>query len=1330
MSYLPNQFLLFPMPSLTGESNIVRSVSGTDGGISPGRIVPDVDNKGAASAFSTGAYRLDQYSLTRFRIRCFDSGANYSGGTWGWQKEGDPRVVSQTITQEIKSKDSSESNTFNITSYKVEGGYKGYNDYRYLHSFSTAVWSANKGASTTCGFLKKSHRECWFNLNPSTDRIDVRYRNTATSSYKSWTKTGCNFYTDQPEDGASPVGPDSAPAPNPWVRYDYGARNYTSFAVCDLDDDTLMAAMSVGDDIWIWESTDGVNWYLRAKNILSRFAKRTMRLPKRAYQVKMARSGSYFRILFLDFSMEYLASPSGAMPSVLSSGAPGESFTTAGEEFGDEWCLRSLVSSDRGATWKETSYQDIPVEVQTFFGASDQASEALPFDLGGCDDAAGTFVMTLFQSVETTSSGSFGGSGSTYTQNILTTYTASTMTEWQLQPMMDMGRQEADSDARGIVRSLWFVRGPHFLHLFTCIEQDLSYLPYPGLVSLYGTRRNAGYTIEQILIDPYNATNYTGWNNMFGGNYGCTLGCPPAFATGLSNGEWVACGGGRRYGRGSTLKGDMTPGGFYFRVGGWDQFPMSDRLSPQYLPNVATNGSWQPSYRGVRGWKADGSGYTLMDAPQRIGWAACLGDPVRSARSEGETFWTQSGGWSDAAVPIGTYYGRNAERFFITTNSRSSSGYLTCSTAHALDSTEAPSTENRSYACIQHKGGHIAQPAGSVLEFTMRMRNGSVSGGDVYVEVQSRDFQVGMDVAPVYVKARIKFQAPSTDPDENTTGKLGGRTYQGVIALSDENKGGSWDEKIVAGIPVDTFNEYWTVRLVFMPILNTDQLTMRYVKCRLMARKYGTDYWTISDVPITDNTDGATSAFMSYKGLQPLMGTAGSIGEQHVQWGHGINQVTGMAGKDTTTSWWKQMQLWSPSDMQQYFWIKDKPDLTHYQDQPWIYPRDLRGQIFASDPCLMDNGVSVNWGAIGAVEGDKWLLSPEYQYPAQNLFQPSPRVKWQSEEDAAVFSHSDHTIVLKADTNNDNASFDCDAIALFGTNFRSASIAFASNTAFTADVISGGYNFAKYGDSSFKLRVNTQGGNILYLDDGQNLPYDGELIDGGSGRMGMTTGKRAWIYLSDGTGSEEYGMWEVIRQVGTTCIHINNPSASFSIPAGSSVEIVVDRAVVFPTTKPDSRHKYMRIQMFGKTNERNYQIGSLVVGTTMNLSNFPMEWNYTDNAQPNITHYRTKGAVKWGFVEGPPQRTVSGQFVGDITQTRDRIRAMLNQTASYSRIPVVFGFDSEVEAAGSNTISGHDRFMLGWVTSGGKLDNTAWYKDSRGIWRNAGDMSIDLEECV
>jgi len=136
------------------------------------------------------------------------------------------------------------------------------------------------------------------------------------------------------------------------------------------------------------------------------------------------------------------------------------------------------------------------------------------------------------------------------------------------------------------------------------------------------------------------------------------------------------------------------------------------------------------------------------------------------------------------------------------------------------------------------------------------------------------------------------------------------------------------------------------------------------------------------------------------------------------------------------------------------------------------------------------------------------------------------------------------------------------------------------------------------------------------------------------------------------------------------------------------------------------------------TAEGDHRLGTIVPGAKLDID-VPMDWSFTDNEQPNVTDHRTRGAVGWSYSEGPDQRTVIGRVVGDVTQRfRDRLR-FLQRMIGYEVRPVALILDE-------------DKFqpMLCKQRAGNQQDNAAWYVDTNGIRRTAGDVSLTFVEEV
>jgi hypothetical protein len=144
----------------------------------------------------------------------------------------------------------------------------------------------------------------------------------------------------------------------------------------------------------------------------------------------------------------------------------------------------------------------------------------------------------------------------------------------------------------------------------------------------------------------------------------------------------------------------------------------------------------------------------------------------------------------------------------------------------------------------------------------------------------------------------------------------------------------------------------------------------------------------------------------------------------------------------------------------------------------------------------------------------------------------------------------------------------------------------------------------------------------------------------------------------------------------------------------------------------------MRIRLADTdTAEGYHQLGTIVAGVSIDVD-VPMDWAHTDNEQPNVTSYRTKSGIAWAFQEGPSQRTIEGRVVGDAERWREKFRNMMRQ----------IGYEGKACALVLNADQTPETLMLGRVKSGASLDQAGWYRDSFGIMRTAGDLSLTFVE--
>ena len=155
----------------------------------------------------------------------------------------------------------------------------------------------------------------------------------------------------------------------------------------------------------------------------------------------------------------------------------------------------------------------------------------------------------------------------------------------------------------------------------------------------------------------------------------------------------------------------------------------------------------------------------------------------------------------------------------------------------------------------------------------------------------------------------------------------------------------------------------------------------------------------------------------------------------------------------------------------------------------------------------------------------------------------------------------------------------------------------------------------------------------------------------------------------------------------------------------------------------EAKRRFMRLRFPNEqTADTNHRLGGIVAGTKHEIT-VPMEWSFDDNEQPNISRHRTRSAVSWAYVEGPPQRTIQGRLVGDVNRFRMKLRNLIRQTTRYEFRPLGLVIDGD-------RLVDPESVFYGRFVSGSSLDNAGWYKDSANVWRSAGDLSLKLEEEV
>lgn len=402
-------------------------------------------------------------------------------------------------------------------------------------------------------------------------------------------------------------------------------------------------------------------------------------------------------------------------------------------------------------------------------------------------------------------------------------------------------------------------------------------------------------------------------------------------------------------------------------------------------------------------------------------------------------------------------------------------------------------------------------------------------------------------------------------------------------------------------------------------------------------------------------------------------------GVNRVSFGH-LNGLPGMV------SWWRE------------FWVieANSQGLTAEQEG-FVNPSSLAGMPTSPRPVYLQHGMSVAWGGVGGGRLDQFTGEVLHVHEAGNVAIDSPRIRWQSA------TNDPQTLILDAGTLN---RWKCTAIAAFGTNDRQILVDFDDDPGFASPASLVTLDATAYGTGTLPLQCNST--------DGKTLTY---TTGAGSAGRRLQSGELAGCYIRPTTGAATGITWLCTRHEGST-LYFDQETARLDLQGlgvGDSLVVFCDRSVV-ELTAPGER--YMRLRFLdADTAENWHQMGTLVAGRRVDFT-VPLDWAFTDNEQPNVTQYRTRGGIAWAYQEAPAQRTIQGRFVGDASRFREQFRFLKRQ----------FGYEARPTAWVLEDERAVESVVLARVTSGSQMDQAGWYRDQWDILRTAGDETLTLIE--
>jgi len=365
-------------------------------------------------------------------------------------------------------------------------------------------------------------------------------------------------------------------------------------------------------------------------------------------------------------------------------------------------------------------------------------------------------------------------------------------------------------------------------------------------------------------------------------------------------------------------------------------------------------------------------------------------------------------------------------------------------------------------------------------------------------------------------------------------------------------------------------------------------------------------------------------------------------------------------------------------------------------------PGDLFGAVCKSAPQSVEEGLDVAWVGAAASVGDEFNGKIGHAYSADNVLVPSPRVPWRS---TGVVT-TDQSIVFDADPVNGVGRFFHDAASFFGITDGSIVVEYDDNPDFTSPFVA-----ITLTPSVFSgIAISGVRGNTVFVN--AAIPSHGEAV----GMIlewtsGTASGLRMLVtqHWASGGGTTSYlTMGDEAVDLATQGVSVSDTFTLYAQnTAGKYAGGTIDGL------------RYMRISVTGNdTHTDDHRIGTMIVGQAFDFT-VPLDWRHSDNEQPNVTQYRTKGAIGWAFEEGPTQRTITARFVGDANRFREELANLLRSLVGFEVFPVALVLDDDRE---DMTV------FLGRIRTGSQLDNAAWYFDANGIRRTAGDETFSIVE--
>jgi hypothetical protein len=721
----PSSTIIFPDPLLTGKGE--EPLLDFDG-----QALPDGINAGLVTPAATnrGSVSVAQVgeptANTGLTYRIMAGGGAWREGTWAW------RLSSEAEPTEI--------------------GYRGENDARYPWAGHEPFDNeANMGSNSGIVYSRVLGKEFVYRVD-SLGYLRVAYRSVGDHTYSSESGSPAAWSTTYV------IGE---------ARLASGAF-YTAFDLVELADGTIlmMAAIKARSnfDLTILHSTDGITFTVVSDDIFNRFSVWGMGAGSNFMKGRVVRSGDYLRCVC-----------SWHDSSDLLGGGIGEVY------------VRTMVSSDRGISWAEVSYEATTLTTQFNLG-SFAACNPEDFDVCGVDENSGSFMLLIRLDGDTTISyGSAAGSDDW-----------SFYTDFDLTPVVF-----------GPALMTWYdfacVRGPKWVYVLVWSTPLSSVATY--------------HDLHLYLVDPRNISRLTGWglNYVAWQTQGTMAYIPGKFkAVSVANDYLAITSSLVRWSSGYPATPTSGVHNLYWRMGGWDQIPVEERDNP--------NKYYAPAYLHQPRTILDGLVPTTYQLYHLL-WASMYGAaaPVGATDVGAYSDWTRSA----YANVVADW---NTSRWRFTDKAAATNRWVNRFTDVVLSSNWAYTTSNldptRAGCCLEviirvpvGSGSGVSADSIAVRLYADDAANTGAGGIDISLRFSATQVALYDNVASAYRLAATTIPNLSTRFISFRLGLLpaswvGGDPVYCTLWYRDEESDGTWTE-LVSTTAINTGAAHGVQRLEF-----------------------------------------------------------------------------------------------------------------------------------------------------------------------------------------------------------------------------------------------------------------------------------------------------------------------------------------------------------------------------------------------------------------------------------------------------------------------------------------------------------------------------------